>query len=278
MASEEFEAASRQHWARAAEAWAEESASREDGPAGAAADRMLELAALGPGERVLELACGAADVGVRAARAVGSDGYVLCTDFVPEMVDAVRERASELPQVDARVHDAQEPIGESFDAALCRFGYMLMPDPARALTATREALRPGGRVVLAVWGTGEQNPWLSLIFDAVMGTLGAPPPPAGTPGPFAFAEHEALTRRLAEAGFEEVTCEDVASERRHESLSAWWENFGESAGAVGSVLAQLPAEQLAEVRRRAEAAAERYASERGVVMPASVVVARAVRP
>ena len=277
MGADEFEAASRRHWAGAAEAWAEDSASREEGPAGAAAERMLALAALAPGERVLELACGAADVGLRAAGAVGPTGYVLCTDFVPEMVEAVRERAGDLRQVEARVHDAQEPLGETFDAVLCRFGYMLMPDRGRALRATHDALRPGGRVVLAVWGTGEQNPWLSLIFDAVMGVLGAPPPAPGTPGPFALASHDDLSRLLAEAGFEQVTCEDVQSERTYASLEAWWQNFGESAGAVGSLLAQLPAEQLAEIRRRAEAAAEPYTSPDGVVMPASVVVARAVR-
>ena len=273
--SDEHRAASRAQWEQAAKGWAAEAEEREAGPAGRAADRMLEAAAPRPGERVLELACGAGDVGLRAAEAVGPGGRVLCTDFAEPMVELVRDRARALPQVEARALDAEDPdLDERFDVVLCRLGYMLMPDPARALRATRGLLAPGGRLALAVWAEADRNPWLSVLFDAVMGTLGAPPPPPGTPGPFALADRERLRAMLDGAGFADVAIDEVPGERAYASAEAWWQSMSESEdGPIGRVLAALPAEQAATVRERALAGAEPFASGADVRFPAALVVA-----
>jgi SAM-dependent methyltransferase len=255
-------------------AWAEQAADREAGPPGEAADWMVRAAALAPGGRVLELACGAGDVGLRAAEVVGPEGRVLCTDFAEPMVEVVRERAAAagLAQVEARVLDAQEGIDdERFDAVLCRFGYMLMPDPGRALAASHRALVGGGRLALAVWGTAERNPWLSLVFDAVMSTLGAPPPEPGTPGPFALADEDGLRGMIERAGFREVTVEVLSGERRFESTAEWWEGTRDSAGPVAAILRHLDERQVAQIGERALAAGEPY----GGRFPAQIVAASA---
>lgn len=273
--SEEHRAASRAQWEQAAKDWAAEAEERERGPAGRAADWMLEAAAPRPGERVLELACGAGDVGLRAAEAVGAEGRVLCTDFAEPMVDLVRERARGLPQVEARTLDAEDPgLDERFDVALCRLGYMLMPDPARALRATRALIEPDGRLALAVWAEAERNPWLSVLFDAVMGTLGAPPPPPGTPGPFALADRERLRALLDGAGFADVVIDEVRGERAYASAEEWWQSMSESEdGPIGRVLAALPAEQMGTIRERALTDAERFAAGAEARFPAALVVA-----
>ena len=278
--SDEHREASRAQWGNAAEDWAAEAERREQGPAGRAADWMLDAAAPQPGERVIELACGAGDVGLRAAEAVGPEGRVLCTDFAAPMVELVRRRAEGLPQVEARTLDAEDPgLDERFDVALCRLGYMLMPDAARALRATQDLLVPGGRLALAVWAAGERNPWLSLLFDAVMSTLGAPPPAPGTPGPFALADPERLRELLGAAGFADVVIDEVADVREYETAEAWWEGMQDgSSGPVAAILGQLPAEQAAGIRDKALAAAERHAAAGRIRFPATLVVAAARRP
>jgi SAM-dependent methyltransferase len=280
LAEDESKAASRAQWSAAAEGWADAAQRREGGPSGAAADWMLDAARLAPGERVLELACGAGDVGILAAEAVGPTGRVVCSDFAEPMVEVARERTAGLPQVEVAVLDAEalDTGGERFDAVLCRFGYMLMSRPAVALENSFRVLDPGGRVALAVWGDEGDNPWLSLLTDAIMKTLGAPPPEPGTPGPFALSDHQALRRMLEAAGFGDVVVEDLASERRQESLEHWWGETLQVSGPISAILSQLSDEQVEAIRTDALAAAAPYAGDDGaVVFPARVVVASARR-
>ena len=244
---------------------------------------MLAAVQLAPGGRVLELACGAADVGLRAAGVVGSTGRVVCSDFAEPMIDTVRDRVRSLglEQVEARVLDAEDLQldGELFDAVLCRMGYMLMSDPAAALGCSARALDHGGRLALAVWGSPEANPWLSSVTDAAMETLGAPPPAPGTPGPFALADHGRLRDLIAGAGLGDIVIEDIESERTHESLEHWWAEVRRVSGPLGALLSQLPDQQVAAIRDGALARARTQVQEDGGVrFPASIVAASARRP
>lgn len=282
MDDEEARAASRAQWASVAEGWADTAERRNEGPDRAAADWMLAAADLAPEDRVLELACGAGDIGIRAAEAVGEAGRVVCTDFAEPMVDATRERVNALglPQVETRVLDAEDLHldGERFDAVLCRFGYMLMARPSDALRGSFEALVDDGRLALAVWDAPEANPWLSLITAATMKVLGAPPPPPGTPSPFALADGDRLRELLAGAGFQAITIERLASERRYDSPEGWWEETRRVAGPIAMLLSGLPEQQGTAIRDEALAGAAGYVTTDGVLrLPASVVVASARR-
>ena len=267
-------------WSSAAAGWAAESERREAGPVGRAADAMLRAVAPRPGERVLELACGAGDLGLRAAELVGSGGRVLCSDFAEAMVALVRERSQGLPQVEARVLDAQDlPLDERFDVVLCRLGYMLMPDPALALRASHDVLVPGGRLALAVWAAADRNPWLSLKTDALMAELGAPPPPPGTPGPFALGDRERLQALLDEAGFADAAIEEVTDVRDHGTPDEWWSGGEEGSGPMAALLAQMQPDQVARVREAAVERARPYLRDDGHLwLPAALVVASARRP
>jgi ubiquinone/menaquinone biosynthesis C-methylase UbiE len=118
-----------------------------------------------PRDTILELGAGPGDTGFAAAAIVGERGRLISTDFSPDMVDVARRRGAELGlhNVDYRVMDAEriELDSGSVDGVLCQNGYMLMPDPAAALSETRRVLRAGGRVALSVWGGPEDNPWAS---------------------------------------------------------------------------------------------------------------------
>src|SRR5215218_171856 len=132
------------------------------------------------GDTVLELAAGLADTGLMAARLVGEAGRVIVTDFTPEMVAAARRRAKELDVHNAefRVLNAERMDLEtdSVDGVLCRWAYMLMINPAAALSESRRVLRPGGRLAFSVWAARERNPALSLV-GRVLVELGHTPPP-----------------------------------------------------------------------------------------------------
>lgn len=267
----------REHWGTVAAGWVAGAEQREQGPMGAAARWMLDAVALSPGERVLELAGGVGDVGLAAAAAVGPAGRVVCSDYAEAMVEAVRGRAEGLAQLEARVLDAQDlQLDERFDVVLCRFGYMLMPDPARALRCSREVLVEGGRLALAVWGPGESNRWLSGVTDPLMEVLGAPPPEPGTPGPFALGDPERVRALVSEAGFRDAVVEVLELERRYASLDEWWEGSTAGDGPLSTTLQYLAEDQLERLRSLAfDRASDLVAADGAAVFPAQVVVASA---
>jgi SAM-dependent methyltransferase len=270
-------------WEGVSGGWRAHAADLEEGPHGQAAARMLDAAALRPGERVLELACGPAGVGLQAAGAVEPDGSVLLTDFSAGMVQAARDRANELgvENVDFAVADAQklDLADDSFDAALCRFGYMLMGDPFAAMQETARVLRPGGRVALAVWGEPADNAWIMLPMRVLMEHFGAPPPDLDAPGLWAFRDHDRLRGMLANAGFGGVKVETLQTAERFPSLDAWWQRLSDLAGPLQALLGALSPEDLAAVRERVRSEAAPFTGPDGSVeLTAAINVAVATRP
>jgi enediyne biosynthesis protein CalE5 len=282
MADDDYTESSREQWGNAADAWGRAAEEEETGASARATEWMLDEAGLEPGEQVLELACGAGRVGLQAARRVGPSGSVLCSDFSQEMVDAVEARIDRIGVENVRtaVLDAQDLTldSDSFDVVLCRFGYMLMPDPLQALVESHRVLMPGGRLVLAVWGSGEENPWLTTILTTVMDQLGAPPPEPGTPGPFALGDPRRLEGLLKEACLEDIEVVSLDAEQSYDSPQGWWQHTRDVGGPLAALLDGMPAEDAKAVKERALDAARRYERDDGVVFPARIVAARTLRP
>ena len=184
---------------------------------------MIEAVAPQPGERVLELAAGLGETGLLAAELVAPGGEVIVSDQAEAMLEGARERAAELgiENVSFQVLGGEWidlPLA-SVDIALCRWGYMLMADPAAALAETRRVLAPGGRLAAAVWDSIERNPWASLPGQELAEHGLAPPPAAAQqPGPFALGDAARFAELLADAGFTEVVVEDLELVRRHAEL------------------------------------------------------------
>jgi SAM-dependent methyltransferase len=182
-------------WARRADAL-----DRQLAPAGAAA-----LAALAPrpGERILDLGCGAGATTVDLCRAVGLDGAVTGVDISPDQVAVARARPGN-EGADFVVGDAETWPFEAaaYDALFSRFGCMFFGNPPAAYANLRRALKPDGRVALAVWRDLRQNPWAALPAAVAVEILGPADPPApGTPGPFAWADPDIFQPILEGAGF-----------------------------------------------------------------------------
>ena len=282
MSESEYQEASREQWSAAAASWARAAEEEEDGASADATAWMLRAAGLQPGRRVLELACGAGRVGLQAASRVGPDGTVLCSDFSQAMVDAVAERVERLgvPNVETRLLDAHQLDlpDDDFDVVLCRFGYMLMADPLQALRESARVLRPDGRLALIVWGTAEENPWLSLVIDALIDHLNAPPPEPGTPGPFSLGEPERLRGLLEEAGWGGVEIESIETEQTYDSVPGWWEELLEVSGPLAAMLKALPDEDRESIRARVLAAGETFAAADGTARFPATVIGATARP
>src|ERR671910_1221736 len=172
MEPEDYRRTSYEAWEAMAPGWERWRAQLEEALAPVRRWLITELAPR-PGETVLELSAGPGDTGFAAAAIVGERGRLISTDFSPDMVEVARRRGAELglQNVDYRVMDAEriELDSDSVDGVLCRFGYMLMANPAAALGETRRGLGPPRRFALGGWGAAERNPWAAIGRPPLVG-------------------------------------------------------------------------------------------------------------
>jgi SAM-dependent methyltransferase len=207
----DYRAESRDKWERAAAGWERHRAAQQRA-AEPVSVWLVEHVRPQPGHRLVELAGGVGDTGLLAAELVQPGGTVLITDGAEAMADAARRRAEAVgaKNVVTRAMEAEwiDLPTASVDGVLCRWGYMLLADPAAAFQETRRILRPGGRVALAAWTDPAANPWFSAIR--------AP----GGPGPFAFSAPGTIEALLDEAGFVDVVVEPLDFAFRFEDSDA----------------------------------------------------------
>jgi len=273
--------ASLESWEAAAPGWArrQESMRRFAAPV---SEWMIDALAPQPGEELLEIAAGVGETGLLAAELVQPGGKVLITDQAAAMLAAARERAE---QLEVQNVDFVQMGGEwldlptaSVDGVLCRWGYMLMVDPAAALRETRRVLRPGGRVALAVWDELAANPWSAGVARVLVeqGLASPPATPEWRPGPFALGDRERLAELIEEAGFVCVRIEPLDLVRTHDDFEDFWESSLDLSSVLHNAVMSLDAERGAEVKAAVEAALGPYTGPAGALsIPGRVLVASA---
>ncbi len=278
MDASEFRHTSRDVWEAMAPGWDSRHAYFE-ATARPVTERMLERLAAARGETILELAAGTGVAGFAATALVGPGGRVIISDFSEAMVEAAERRAGELglENIEFRILDAEQLDlpDDAVDGVLCRWGYMLMADPAAALAETRRVLRDGGRLSCAVFAGPEQNPWAALPSRMLQERGHMGPPEAGAPGILALADRDRLRRLFAGARFSDPQIEEVAFTWRFADADDYWEFLTTAAGAIAMVLSRLDQDERGRVR---EQIAERTAAFRGadgIVLPGVSLVASA---
>ncbi|MBN8868031.1 MAG: methyltransferase domain-containing protein [Solirubrobacterales bacterium] len=207
---DDFRDAQHRSWDSAAAGWREWSAFSE-GAFRRVSERLVELAGVGPGSRVLDVAAGYGEPALTAALAAGPDGRVVATDISSEMLAFGRERAEEagLGNVEFMQADASSLNfpHESLDAAVSRWGLIFEPAAEAAAERIRGFLKPGARMAISSWGEPGQVPFLAIPMRTTMERLGIPRPPAGTPGPLSRPTPEAIGGLLEGGGFSGVAVE-----------------------------------------------------------------------
>jgi SAM-dependent methyltransferase len=208
----EFRSGQREQWNVAAGGWRKWS-EMIDSAASGISERLVELAGVEPGSRVLDVAAGYGEPSLSAARAAGADGNVVATDISAEMLAFGRERAEaagldNVEFVESDVMSLDFPP-ESFDAALSRWGIIFEPDGEGAAARVRGFLVPGSRMAISSWGPPDRTPFLGVPMRTAMQLLDVPPPPPGTPGPLSRPTEEAIGGLLSGGGFSDVEVEEI---------------------------------------------------------------------
>jgi len=237
-----YKETTRSQWEAAAGAW------HVWGPVieawlGESTDLMLELADIGPGDRVLDLAAGAGGQTFAAARRVGPTGRVLATDISENLLAHLDHDAAAagLTNVTTRVMDGEDVDTEAghFDAVISRVGLIYFPDQHQALLGMREALKDGGRVGAIVYSTAAANPFFSIPVSVIRERAELPPPLPGQPGPFSLGAPGALAEAFTAAGLVDVDVRAVAAPLMFPTAEDCVRFERESFGALHQMLAGL---------------------------------------
>jgi SAM-dependent methyltransferase len=274
-----FKTTTRAQWQAAAEAW------HRWGPflgrwLGDATETMFDLARIGPGSRVLDVAAGAGEQSIGAARRAGASGHVLATDIAPALLEraAADAKAAGLSNLETLELDGEAldtlPAG-SFDAAISRVGLIYFPDQQRALAGMRRALRPGGRVSAVVYSTPERNAFFSIPVKIIRERARLPAPLPGQPGPFSLGAEGALEAAFAKAGLRDIEVRRVPSPVRLASAAECVRFERESFGALHQMMVGLDEAERARTWDSIEEALRQFESSEGFVGPCEMLVGAA---
>jgi SAM-dependent methyltransferase len=238
----QYKETTRKQWQAAARRW------NDWGPflrswLGPATETMLDMAQLGEGDRVLDVAAGAGDQTLQAAKRVGPGGYVLATDIAPDILvfAETNAKAAGFANVETAVMDGEEldvPEGE-FDAVISRVGLIYFPDQQKALAGMKRALKRGGRIAAIVYSTPENNRFFSIPVSIIRRRAELPPPLPGQPGPFSLGGPGVLEEAFRAAGFRDVESRTIAAPLRMKSAAECVRFEKESFGALHQMLAGL---------------------------------------
>ena len=235
-----YKKTTRDQWQTAAGAWNRWGPFIEEW-LGTATETMLDMAGVGSGSRVLDVAAGAGGQTVAAARRAGPSGYVLATDISSNILEfaASNARAAGLTNVETRVLDGEnlEVDSEVFDAVISRVGLIYFPDQQKALNGMRRALKPGGRVAAIVYTTAENNKSFSIPVSIIRRRAQLPPPLPGQPGPFSLGAPGVLEEAYRQAGFHSIQTHVVSAPLRMSSANECVRFERESFGALHQMLA-----------------------------------------
>ena len=230
-------------------------------------ERLVALAEVGEGDRVLDVACGRGAALVPAARAVGTAGSVQGGDISPAMVGLARAalQAAGLRGT-VNLQDAEDLRVEpaSFDRVLCAFGLFFLPNPDAAVAGFRRALRPAGRVAVSTWGEEDARwAWEDGLFADLPVTRRAIAQPLDDP--------DALRSLLEGAGFSDV----AVTIERHDVVLAdadeWW--AWKWSYSLRGLLEQLPAVRVERIRTDARPHLDRMAASGDLAITLTALLA-----
>jgi len=244
-------------------------------------DRLVDLAHVREGSRVLDIATGNGEPALTAARRAGPNGHVIATDQSEGMLAIARKRAAALgiTNVTFQLADGEQlAIGEQvFDAALCRWGLMFMPNVAGALKVLRERLIDGGRFATAVWSSADKVPMITLGAAVVRKLAKLPPLPPDALEPLRLADPSRLAAALREAKFADITIERIPVTFEFDSAAAFTQFRYEVSAPFRTMLSSQTAELRQSILDGVTQAAAALADTTGKVRTVNETIVFAAR-
>ncbi len=249
---------------------------------GVATEAMLDMAAIGPGMRVLDVAAGTGDQSCDIARRVGPEGAVLATDLSPRMLAAaaINLRAAGCEGASTLLADG-EALGlddANFDAALCRLGLMFFVDPMRGLQNIRRALRPGGRFSAMVFSGPSANPCIDIVVSIAMHRAGLPEQAFDRPGGLMSLGKPGLIGDLfGSAGFVDVEVRRIDAPLRLASVDEYLAFLRTAAGPIVTILGRIDESSRQAAWDEIAEALAGFASSDGWEAPTELLLAAGAR-
>jgi ubiquinone/menaquinone biosynthesis C-methylase UbiE len=261
----QFKEAERQKWDNVANGWQKWWKTIEIG-AGKLSMRLIELAEIKPGSRVLDISTGIGEPAITTASQMGKTGYILATDISPQMLSIAKQRAISLGlenMIEFKEGDTEtiDLPTSTFDAALCRAGLMFLPDLNAGLSNIYQSLIEGGHFAAAVWGSPDKVPFISVVTNTIMKETNTPPPPPGTPGPFSLSDENSLKNSFITSGFKDPIIEKGNVTFDFESAGEFTDFVLETGWPVQTILANQTQEKRVEVIKAITEAARKYADK-----------------
>lgn len=276
----QYKETTREQWQTAAEPWYRWGPTLEKW-LGQATETMVDMAAIGPGDRVLDVAAGAGGQTLEAARRVGPSGYVLATDISSNILEFASEAARQegLSNIETRVVDGENLELEegSFDAVISRVGLIYFPDQQKALTGMHRVLRAGGKIAAIVYSTAENNKFFSIPVSIIRRRAQLPPPLPGQPGPFSLGGPGVLEEVYRRAGFQEVRTQLVPSPLHLPSAAECVRFERESFGALHQMMSGLSEPEQEEVWEEIEGELRQFEGPNGFRGPCEMIVGAGVK-
>jgi ubiquinone/menaquinone biosynthesis C-methylase UbiE len=247
-----------------------------------ATEAMLDAAEVRPGVRVLDIACGAGDQTLAAARRTGPSGYVLATDISEEMIGHVGQqaRSANLQNVEARRCAAQdlEPGESPFDSAICRLGLMLIPAPHTVVRSVLGALRPHGRLGAIVFSSPAANPFMSKPLEILRRHANKPTPASGGPGIFALSDAAALKALLEDAGFIDVSIRTIDETLQMASAADAVQMMQDAFGVYRAIIGDQPPDTQKAAWTEVLDFVKSFEGSAGFRVPAQFHIVGAIKP
>lgn len=244
--AEAFKSAARHQWDQAAPGWNAHTARIRDWLR-PATEAMLEMAGVRRGARVLDVAAGAGDQTLDIAQRVGPEGYVLATDLSASILEFAKVNAQRAgyANVGTRVADGEslQIDAGSFDAAVCRLGLMLFPDPRQGLREMHRALKPGGGICTIVFSGPQNNPCVTTLLSTALKHAGLPPRDPFQPGGLlSLGKPGLIDGMFGDAGFKDVATTRMDAPFKLPTARDYLEFIRTSASPLQQILGKLGAE------------------------------------
>lgn len=265
-----------QQWQAAAEAWYRWSPLLHQW-LGNATGKMVDMAGISTGHRVLDVAAGAGEQSITAAKKVGSSGYVLATDISPEILGFAKQLAREagMNNIETQVMDGENLAvpDSSFDAVISRVGLIYFPDQQKALREMFRVLKPGGKVAAIVYSTPDKNKFFSIPVSIIRNRAKLPPPAPGQPGPFSLGASGVIEKAFEQAGFSHVDAVLVDSPVLLPTARFCVQFEKESFGALHQMMSGLSDSEKESVWEEIEKELRKFETSNGFIGPCEMIVA-----
>jgi len=239
--ADEIREAQRKSWVGLSTGWDkwDSSIMEQLAPVGEAIIKSLEIK---DDQHHLDIATGTGEPGLSIAK-LAPLGRVVLTDFVGEMlvIAARRAEAEDLTNIETVLCSADDlPFGDStFDSVSVRFGYMFFPDMLKATEEFARVLKPGGRLCSSVWIKPEENPWTTIVMDAIAAEIELPALKPGEPNMFRCAAPGCVSDLYKRVGLSAIFEWNVPVIKISDSPDDYWEMISEHASLAVTALKKV---------------------------------------